>query len=49
MLNNKVHLLHRATIPIQGEMAVFYNAQKQTQRVKQNGETEETVPNEETR
>ena len=47
MLNNKVHLLHKATLSGLGEVAVLSNAQKLIQKVKQSKETEEYVLNKE--
>ena len=45
-MNSKVHLLHQATPSRLEEVAVLSNAQKLTQRVKENEETEDYVPNE---
>ena len=42
-------LLHKATASRPGEVVVLPNSHKQTQKVKQNEETEKCVPNERTR
>ena len=44
----KIHLPHETTSRL-GEVAVLSNAKKPTQRVKQNEETKDYIPNERTR
>ena len=44
-LNNKVYLLYKANPLKVGAIAILYDKQKQTQRVKQSEETEEYVQN----
>ena len=44
-MNSKFHLLQKASPSRLGEVAVSSNTKKQTQRVKQNEETEKYVPN----
>ena len=48
-MNNKIHLLHKATPSRLGEVVVLSNVYKPTERVKENEETEEYVPKERTR
>lgn len=48
-LNNKLHLLHEATLSRLGVVAILPNSYKPTKRVKQIEETEEYVPNKGTR
>lgn len=45
-LIDEVHFLHKTTLSKWGEIAILPNAQKLTQRVKENEETKEYVPNE---
>lgn len=44
-LVDKVHLLHETTQLRLGEVAIFFNAQKPIQTVKENEDTKEYVPN----
>lgn len=48
-LKNNVCLLHEATSSRLGEVVVLSIVQKPTQRIKQNEEREEYIPNERTR
>lgn len=48
-LNDKLHLLHEATLSRLGVVAILPNSYKPTMRVKQIEETEEYVPNKGTR
>ena len=48
-LVDKVRLLHETTLSRLGEMVVLSNAYKSTQRVKENEERKECVPNNRTR
>lgn len=42
---NDGHLLHKTSVVRLGELAVFSNPQKPTQRVKENEETKEYISN----
>ena len=48
-LIDKVHLLHKTSLSRMEEVAVLPKAQKPTQRVKDNEETGDYVPNKRTR
>ena len=48
-MKRKIHLPHETTSSRLGEVAVLSNAKKPTQRVKQNEETKDYIPNERTR
>lgn len=48
-LKDKVHPLQKATLSRLGEVAVLSNAQKPTERIKENEETKENVPKEKRR
>lgn len=48
-MSDKIHLLHKANPSRLGKVTVLANAEKPTQRVKQNEDAEEYVPKERTR